>query len=49
LSFDLASDGKHFAVVEYAETDSPSQKDDKFVLILNAFDELRRKSTTAKP
>ena len=48
-SYDLAPDGKRFAVVEYAETDSTSsQKDDKFVLLLNAFDDLRRKAAAGK-
>jgi serine/threonine-protein kinase len=49
-SFDLAPDGKRFAVLRSPATSEKSAaKNDKFVLILNVFDELRRKTAPAKP
>jgi len=48
-SADLMPDGKHFVILNGAEVGgSSSAKYDKFVLIVNAFDELRRKAATQK-
>jgi Tol biopolymer transport system component len=47
---DLAPDGRRFAVLRIPETSANSPtKNDKFVLILDAFEELRRKINPAKP
>jgi serine/threonine-protein kinase len=49
-TFDLAPDGKRFAVLANPESESSTaEKRDKFVVILNAFDDLLRKSAPAKP
>jgi Tol biopolymer transport system component len=49
-SADLSPDGKRFLVLKIPDIVANSgTKNDKFVLILNAFDDLRRKSATAKP
>ncbi len=48
-TYDLAPDGKRFAVLRIPEASGNSViKNDKFVLILNVFDELRRKTAPAK-
>jgi len=42
-NFDLAADGKRFAVTNRPQSqDNAAPKNDKFILLLNAFDELRR-------
>jgi hypothetical protein len=42
-TFDLAPDGKRFAMLKLPENqEATAEKNDKFVLILNVFDELRR-------
>jgi hypothetical protein len=47
---DLSPDGKRFLVLRIPEPSANSAtKNDKFVLILNAFDDLRPKTTPAKP
>jgi serine/threonine protein kinase len=47
--YDLAPDGKRFAVLKIPETSATSAtKNDKFVLILDAFDELRHRVPTGK-
>jgi Tol biopolymer transport system component len=49
-SSDLSPDGKRFAVLKAPEVTANSGiKNNNFILILNAFDDLRRKSTAAKP
>ena len=49
-SSDLAPDGKRFVVLSTPESIANSTaKNDKFILILNAFDDLRRKTPTAIP
>jgi Tol biopolymer transport system component len=49
-SSDLSPDGKRFVVLKAPEVAANSAvKNDKFVLILNAFDDLRRKTSAAKP
>jgi serine/threonine-protein kinase len=49
-TYDLAPDGKRFAVLRTPESSVSSvAKNDKFVLILDAFDELRRKAPPVKP
>jgi Tol biopolymer transport system component len=49
LTYDLAPDGKRFAVLRLPENpEAAAQKNDKFVLILNVFDELRRLTAAPK-
>ena len=45
-NFDVAADGKRFAVTNRSQTkDNAVEKNDKFVVLLNAFDELRHIAT----
>ena len=47
-NFDLAADGKRFAVTNRPQSqENPAAKNDKFVVLLSAFDELRRVATPA--
>jgi hypothetical protein len=49
-TYDLSPDGKRFAVLRVPESLATSvTKNDKFVMILDVFDELRRKIAPAKP
>jgi len=48
-NYDLAPDGKRVVVLRYAESkEKTAEKEDKFVLILNVFDELRRRVPSGK-
>jgi Tol biopolymer transport system component len=48
-NYDVASDGKRVVVLRFAEDQGKiTEKGDKFVLILNAFDELRRRVPSGK-
>jgi len=48
-NYDLAPDGKRVVVLRFAESQEKiAEKNDKFVLLLNAFEELRRRVPSGK-
>jgi Tol biopolymer transport system component len=47
-NYDVAPDGKRFAVLRFPEGKEDAEKNDKFVLILNVFEELRRRVPAGK-
>ncbi|MCL4522996.1 MAG: protein kinase [Acidobacteria bacterium] len=47
-NYDVAPDGKRFAVLRFPEGKENAEKNDKFVLILNVFEELRRRVPAGK-